>query len=112
MTLRTGVLGLVLALLQPTTNPPAGLLIKNAQLIDGTGSPARRADVRVAGDHISEVGDGLAPRAGERVLDARGHVAAPGFVDMHSHADRGIDDSPDAASQVMQGITTAVVGQD
>ncbi|PYR19433.1 MAG: hypothetical protein DMF98_24635, partial [Acidobacteria bacterium] len=42
----------------------------------------------------------------------RRQVVAPGFIDMHSHADRGLDDAPDAASQVMQGITTAVIGQD
>ena len=112
MTLRLSCLGLVLALLQPATSPPNSLLIKNGQTIDGTGSPSRRVDIRVAGDVIAEVADGLSPRVGERVIDAAGKVVAPGFIDMHSHADRGIDESPDAVSQVMQGITTAIVGQD
>src|SRR5207244_4972643 len=44
--------------------------------------------------------------------DAAGKVLAPGFIDMHSHADRGLDEMPDASTQVLQGITTAVVGQD
>ena len=112
MAARIGLLGLLLALLQPAASPPAGLLIRNGNLIDGSGSPPRRADIRVAGDLIADVGADLTARSGERVIDAGGRVVAPGFIDMHSHADRGIDESPDAASQVMQGITTAVVGQD
>src|SRR5262249_57076025 len=82
------------------------------QPIDGAGAAARRADVRVAGDTIAAVGEHLAPLPGDRVIDAGGNVLAPGFIDMHSHADRGIDETPDASTQVMQGITTAVVGQD
>jgi N-acyl-D-amino-acid deacylase len=97
---------------QPGASAPAGLLIRNAQLIDGMGAAARRADVRVTGDTITAIGEGLATQTGERTIDAGGKVLAPGFIDMHSHADRGIDEAPDAASQVMQGITTAVVGQD
>jgi N-acyl-D-amino-acid deacylase len=81
-------------------------------VLDGTGAAARRADVRVAGDAIVEVGSALAPRAGERVVDATGLTVAPGFIDLHSHADRGIDRAPAAESQIRQGITTAVVGQD
>src|SRR5436190_15061825 len=112
MTARFGLLALLLAILQPAAGPPAGLLIKNGTVIDGSGSPARRLGIRVAGDAIAELRDGLTPRSGERVIDAGGRVVAPGFIDMHSHADRGIEEAPDAASQVMQGITTAVVGQD
>ena len=73
---------------------------------------ARPADVRIDGDAIVEVGPSLTPRAGERVIDAAGRVVAPGFIDMHSHADGGLDESPDAATQLRQGITTALVGQD
>src|SRR5689334_18839024 len=111
MTIRGSAFALLLLFSQsPATN--TSLLIRNAQLIDGTGAPARRADVRVSGDTIAAVADRLEPRAGERVIDAGGHVLAPGFIDMHSHGDRGLDDMPDAATQVRQGITTAVVGQD
>lgn len=94
----------------PPTTP--SLLIVNGTLVDGTGAKGRRADVRVAGDKIVQVGGRLAPRPGERVLDARGLVVAPGFIDTHSHADGGLLDSPDAETQIRQGITTAVVGQD
>jgi len=88
-----------------------GLLITNANLIDGTGTPARRASVRIDRDRIVEVGD-LAPRGGERVIDARGLVLAPGFIDTHTHADGGLDDRPDALAVVSQGITTIIGGQD
>ena len=90
--------------------PP--LLIKGGQLVDGTGVPARSADIRISGDTIVEVGANLAPRPGERVIDAAGRVVSPGFIDMHSHAAHGLEDHPDAASQVHQGITTALTGQD
>jgi len=89
-----------------------GLLIRNGRLVDGTGGPSRTADVRIEGDAIVEVGPSLSPRPGERVIDAVGRVVAPGFIDMHSHADGGLDQSPDAATQLRQGITTALVGQD
>ncbi len=111
MTIRVSLLALLLGFAQPGGGSTA-TLIRNAQLIDGTGSAPRQADVRIAGDTIAEVADRLAPRAGERVIDAQGRVLAPGFIDMHSHADRGLDDMPNAETQVRQGITTAVVGQD
>lgn len=111
MTIRVTFLGLLLVFAQGNPRPP-GILIQHAQLIDGTGAPARRADVRVTGDAIVAVADSLSPQSGERVIDAAGKVLAPGFIDMHSHADRGLDEMPDASTQVLQGITTAVVGQD
>ncbi|MHB1224251.1 MAG: N-acyl-D-amino-acid deacylase family protein [Gemmatimonadaceae bacterium] len=94
------------------TPAPVGVLIRGGMLVDGTGGAARRADVRVSGDQIVEVGPGLAPRAGERVIDASNLTVVPGFIDVHSHGDRGIDRAPTAESQIRQGITTAIVGQD
>jgi N-acyl-D-amino-acid deacylase len=91
---------------------PAGVLVRGGLVVDGTGGPERRADIRIKGDRIVEIEASLAPQSGERVIDATGKVVAPGFIDTHSHADRGLEDSPDAASQVRQGITTAIVGQD
>ena len=92
--------------------PGSSLLIRGGDVLDGTGAPARRVDVRIAGDSIAEVRPGVAPRAGERVIDASGLTVAPGFIDLHSHADRGLSAMPGAESQLRQGITTAVVGQD
>ena len=88
------------------------LLIRGGMVVDGTGTDAIRADVRVRGDEIVELGPELATRDGERIIDATGLTVAPGFIDMHSHADRGVSGAPDAESQVRQGITTAIVGQD
>jgi N-acyl-D-amino-acid deacylase len=67
--------------------------------------------VRVEGDRIAAVGD-LTPRSGEAVVDARGLVLAPGFIDTHSHADDDLFDHPDALAVVSQGITTIIGGQD
>jgi N-acyl-D-amino-acid deacylase len=91
--------------------PAATTLIRRAQMIDGTGAPSRRDDVRIAGDRIVAVGR-LTPTEGERVVDANGLTIAPGFIDTHSHHDRGLDIARDALPMVSQGVTTIVVGQD
>jgi len=89
----------------------ASVLIVNAVVIDGTGAPRRPAAVRLSGDHIAEVG-ALSPAPGETVVDAKGLVLAPGFIDTHSHGDRGLFEHADALAAVSQGISTIVVGQD
>ena len=86
-------------------------LIFTANLIDGTGNPARVASVRTRGKRITEIGN-LSPLPGEEVIDAKGLVLAPGFIDTHSHHDTNILAMPDALSVVSQGITTIVVGVD
>jgi N-acyl-D-amino-acid deacylase len=86
------------------------IIIKNAEIIDGTGAPAFRGDVAVSGHRISEVGD-LSQSVGKLVIDAEGCALSPGFIDMHSHADFSLPVWPTADSMLHQGITTAVVGQ-
>jgi N-acyl-D-amino-acid deacylase len=96
------------------THPDAdgtSLLIRDALVVDGTGEPARRADVRIQGERIAEVGR-LDPLYGEQVLDANGLALAPGFIDTHSHHDQDLLGEPTALGAVSQGITTIVVGQD
>ena len=91
------------------------IVILGATLIDGSGrAPLRDAAVIIRGDSIVAVG-----RRGQvkiprdaRVIDARGMVVSPGFIDAHNHSDRGFTTDPLAASQVSQGITTVVIGQD
>lgn len=96
---------------ETATPPPGSILITGALVLDGTGAPARAADVLITGDTITRVG-ALDPLSGERRLDARGLVLTPGFIDTHSHADDELFDHPDALAAVSQGITTVVVGQD
>jgi len=85
------------------------LLLRGGTVVDGTGGPARRADVLVRDGRVGALG-ALAPPPGARVLDAEGLVVAPGFVDLHTHADFTLLAFPDAQSAVRQGVTTVVVG--
>ncbi len=85
------------------------MLIKNARVIDGTGAPAVTADIAVENDLITAVAPGLDADA-ERVIDAKGAAASPGFIDMHSHGGVGILERPTADSKVHDGVTTEVLG--
>ncbi len=87
------------------------LLVRNGRVVDGTGAPWFRADVAVQGDTIVAVGPRL-PGTARRVVDGAGRVVAPGFIDIHTHARRGIFEVPTADNYVRQGVTTLVEGQD
>jgi N-acyl-D-amino-acid deacylase len=83
------------------------LVIRGGTLVDGTGSPGRRADVAVEGDRIAAVGRDL---EGERELDASGHVVAPGFIDIHTHYDAQVFWDPGLTPSSYHGVTTVVAG--
>jgi len=85
------------------------LLIRGGTVIDGTGTPGRLADVALEGDRIAAIGPHLTGEVA-RVIDASGHVVAPGFIDAHSHSDLFYFACPSAESKVRQGVTTEVVG--
>ncbi|HEY7818199.1 MAG TPA: amidohydrolase family protein, partial [Vicinamibacteria bacterium] len=91
--------------------PPRGFVIVNASVLDGTGSEARRVNVRVEGDAIVGV-EGGEPPEGYEVVNGSGFTLAPGFIDPHSHGDDDLFEHRDALAAVSQGITTLVVGQD
>jgi N-acyl-D-amino-acid deacylase len=95
----------------PAPKRPFSLVIINGSLVTGDGRPAVRADVRVEGDRIVGIGR-FFPQPGEDVIDARGLIVAPGFIDLHNHSEQGLESDPTAVSQISQGITTLVVGQD
>jgi N-acyl-D-amino-acid deacylase len=86
------------------------LLIKGGTVVDGSGAPSVAADVAVEGDRIAAVGSDLGAAAATRVIDAKGLMVAPGFIDIHSHSDLVYDTCPGAESKVRQGVTTEVVG--
>jgi N-acyl-D-amino-acid deacylase len=90
---------------------PQTQLISNIQLIDGTGVPARKASVRIVNDRIKDIGD-LNALKGEEVIDGKGYVLSPGFIDSHSHHEGGFAKDPGAVAVTNQGITTIVIGQD
>ena len=86
-------------------------VITNARVIDGSGAPARAADVRIVDGHIDAIGASVR-NPGDRVIDAKGLTLAPGFIDTHSHHDRGLSTRREALAVVSQGVTTIVAGQD
>jgi N-acyl-D-amino-acid deacylase len=85
------------------------VLIRGADVFDGSGGPPLRADVALSGDRIAAVGCDL-PRTAEQTLDAGGLALAPGFIDIHSHTDLSVFARPLAESKLRQGVTTEVVG--
>jgi N-acyl-D-amino-acid deacylase len=93
------------------SGPADAIFFDDALVIDGSGTAARIADVRVHGDRIVDVGD-LEPTSADAVIDGAGLALAPGFIDTHSHHDRGLLETPGALAVISQGVTTVVVGQD
>ncbi|WP_419997440.1 N-acyl-D-amino-acid deacylase family protein [Streptomyces boninensis] len=87
-----------------------GLLIRGADIVDGSGGAAYRADVRIEDGRIAEIGQGLS--GGRGSLDADGLVLSPGFIDMHAHSDLALLRDPEHVAKVAQGVTLEVIGQD
>ena len=85
------------------------LVIRNAKIIDGSSNPWYKSDISVTDERIAKIGR---IDDGRHVIDAEGLVAAPGFIDTHSHSDLMLIAEPEAKQKTMQGITTEVVGQD
>ena len=105
---------------QPARDTPkpeerVDLLLRGGKVIDGTGKPAFKADVAIDDGRIHLVGDAGGLQS-DRTIDVSGLVIAPGFIDLHSHADSGLRSSDKrrraAPNLVSQGITTVVVNQD
>jgi len=85
------------------------LVLKNGQVIDGTGNPWFKADVGIQEGKIAAVGD-LAGAKAMRVVDVAGLVVTPGFMDPHSHTDCSAMKNSEALTSIQQGITTEFVG--
>ncbi len=84
--------------------------LTGGQVVDGTGAEPVAATVLVEGGRIAGVLPPGADLSGAEVIDATGNIVAPGFIDLHSHADFTAQTSPDATTQLHQGVTTLVTG--
>ena len=87
------------------------LLIINGTIVDGSGSISYQADIGIIDDRIIKIGD-LSSSSAKNIIDAINLIVAPGFIDSHTHAVRGIYDVPTAESSVLQGVTTLTEGND
>lgn len=88
------------------------ILIANGVVIDGSGATRYRADVAITGDRIAAVSrTPIAPSRAARIIDARGRIVAPGFIDMHAHIEP-LPQMPGAESAIRQGVTTALAASD
>ncbi len=93
------------------------LVIRDVDVVDGSGGPSYRADVGVEGGRITTVvqeaaAAGCLRPVARRMVDAEGLVLAPGFIDMHAHSDLALLRDPDHSAKVAQGVTLEVIGQD
>src|SRR5262245_46290642 len=106
--MRHCVLVAVLLVTTAAAQPPRyDLLLKHARIVDGSGSPWFRGDLAVQGDTIAAIGPSIdAPAA--RIIDVHEQIVAPGFIDIHTHARRGINQVPTAPNYVRQGVTTVM----
>ena len=94
-----------------TTPPEFDLLILNGRVIDGSGGPVHPMDIGIVGDRIIAMGK-LSQKTALKTIDASNKVVAPGFIDAHTHAVRGIYKVPTAEPFLLQGVTTVVEGND
>ena len=114
--LRTFLLGVLIAAIWSFSSafkaarPEYDLLITHGHIIDGTGSPWFEGSVAIEGGKIAQVGR-LEHVVARRVIDAKGQIVAPGFIDLHSHSDFTLLVDGKAESKIRQGITTEILGE-
>ncbi|HEY5838922.1 MAG TPA: hypothetical protein VIT19_07795, partial [Pyrinomonadaceae bacterium] len=92
-------------------NATYDLVIRDGLVVDGSGSPWYRADVAIKDDKIVRIAPSITEPARQTVT-VKGQVVAPGFIDIHTHARRGIFEVPTAENYVRQGVTTLIEGPD
>ena len=85
------------------------IVIKNGEVIDGSGRISFHSDIAVWDGYIVKIGSAIEGSARE-IIDASGCVVCPGFIDINSHSDFSLYSNPKAESKVMQGITTEIIG--
>ncbi|MBT6481267.1 MAG: N-acyl-D-amino acid deacylase, partial [Gammaproteobacteria bacterium] len=96
---------------EPDQGPSYDTLISNARVIDGLGGPAVNADVYIKNGEVALIAaTGQSTADAAQIIDARGRVLAPGFIDVHSHGDPL--QTPEFENFLAQGVTTITLGQD
>src|SRR4051794_32057326 len=94
----------------PTTQPDHfDLLVRHGKIVDGSGNAWFYGDVGIRAGKIARIGD-LSKATGEREVDATGLIVAPGFIDVHTHADDDLYKLPQAENFIRDGVTSIVVG--
>ena len=85
------------------------IVIRGGTIVDGTGAPAFQGDVAIDGDRIAAVGP-VGKIDGAKEIDGKGLVVCPGFIDLHTHCDSGVQDDKTKANKnyITQGCTTVV----
>ena len=84
------------------------IIIKNATIIEGSGKEGFAADIGISNDRIAKIGRIV--ESGRQVVEAKGLIVSPGFVDCHSHSDYYLIINPLAESKIRQGVTTEIGG--
>ena len=87
----------------------ADILIKNGRIVDGTGNSWFYADIAIKDGKIFRMGKNLSLTS-DKIIDAKGLVVAPGFIDVHGHIEGGIISTPEAANYIYDGVTTVITG--
>ena len=85
------------------------IVIRNADVLDGTGSAGYRADIGITQQRIAAIAEPNSLSA-NKIIDASGLVVAPGFIDVHTHDDRMVIDAPEMHPKITQGVTTVITG--
>ena len=102
---------LLVPVLATAQAPTYDLILRGGRIVDGTASPWYVADLAIKGDTIVRIAPSITEPA-TRVVDVKGLIVAPGFIDIHTHARRGIFEVPTADNYVRQGVTTLIEGPD
>src|SRR5438876_9957022 len=87
------------------------VLIRGGEVVDGTGSPRARLDVGIAGDRIAAV-DRIDGAGAKQVIDAKGRIVAPGFIDVHVHSELARLGGVDQVAGVLDGVTAELMSPD
>lgn len=104
------VSALIAALVHCAIKPPEyDLMILGGDIVDGTGEPSFQGDIAIVGNRIVKIGE-LNGYKAKRIINATGLTVTPGFIDLHTHADRNIRKNPDSENYLHQGVTTVLAG--